>query len=258
MCRPIAKIEWKTSYPSVNISIIIFFYNEAGTLKTVFENTYYVLQNEAVFQSYEILIVNDGSVDGSEEIAKKIAKEYPETVHLVTHKKNKGIGEALKSGYKKATKDFICAIPADNQFNVEQLLDARPFSSKEFISFYRVSNQVYSPYRKLLSQLNRWFNQIVLHMDMKDVNWIKVYRKDQLDRINIELSTSIVESEICAKLHRLGCIPIEIPSTYKNRVYGMSTAGNLMSLKKVVAEIFDLYRSVSRFRVERPDKQNVI
>jgi len=237
----------------VNISVIIFFFNEAGTLKKVFGRALRMVQNAEMFRSYEIILVNDGSVDSSLEIAMEIAKEYPETVHLVTHKKNKGIGEALKSGYKHATLEYICAVPADNQFTVEQLLDIHPFSNEEFISFYRVSNQVYSPYRNLLSKLNKWFNQIMLRMDMKDVNWIKVYRKDQLDRIKIDLSTSIVESEICAKLHRLGCRPLEIPSTYENRVYGISTAGNFESLKRVITETVDLYHTVSRFRPEQSD-----
>ena len=237
----------------MNISIIIFFLNEAGTLKNVFDRVHDMLQNAEMFHSYEIILVNDGSADGSQEIAREIAKEYSETVLLLNHEKNKGIGEALKSGYKHATLEYICAIPADNQFNVEQLWDIHPLSNEEFICFHRVSNQVYSPYRNLLSKLNKWFNQMILRMDMKDVNWIKVYRKDQLDRIKIDLSTSIVESEICAKLHRLGCRPLEIPSTYENRVYGISTAGNFESLKRVITETVDLYHTVSRFRPEQSD-----
>jgi glycosyltransferase involved in cell wall biosynthesis len=251
MCGSVTKTERKTDYATVNISIIIFFFNEAGTLKKVFDRVHGMLQNAKMFHSYEIILVNDGSVDGSQEIAREIAKEYSETVVLLNHKKNKGIGEALKSGYKHATLEYICAIPADNQFNVEQLLNIHPFGNEEFISFYRVSNQVYSLYRNLLSKLNKWFNQMILGMNMKDVNWIKVYRKDQIDRINVELSTSIVESEICAKLHRLGCRPLEIPSTYENRVYGISTAGNLESLKRVISETLELYRSVSRFIPEQ-------
>jgi glycosyltransferase involved in cell wall biosynthesis len=256
MCGSVTKTERKTDYATVNISIIIFFFNEAGTLKKVFDRVHGMLQNAKMFHSYEIILVNDGSGDGSLEIAEEIRKEHPETVLLLTHKKNKGIGEALKSGYKHATMEYICAIPADNQFAVEQLLNIHPFSNEEIISFYRVSNQVYSPYRNLLSKLNKWFNQIILRMDMKDVNWIKVYRKDQLDRINVELSTSIVESEICAKLHRLGCIPLEIPSTYENRVYGISTAGNFESLKKVITETFELYRTVSTFRPEQSNTKH--
>lgn len=204
-----------------------------------------------MFHSYEFILVNDGSVDGSLEIAMEISQEHPETVRLVTHKENKGIGEALKSGYKHAKLEYICAIPADNQFVAAQLLNIHPFSNKEFISFYRVSNRVYSPYRNMLSKLNKWFNQIMLGMEMKDVNWIKVYRKDQLDHINVVLRTSIVESEICAKLHRLGCRPLEIPSTYEDRVYGVSTAGNFESLLKVFTETFELYCTVSSFRPKR-------
>jgi len=230
----------------VNISIIIFFFNEAGTLKNVFDRTLSMLQNAEMFHSYEIILVNDGSVDGSLEIAEEIAKEYPETVYFLTHKKNKGIGEALKSGYKHATLEYICAIPADNQFAVEQLLNIHSFSNEEFISFYRVSNQVYSPYRNLLSKLNKWFNQIILRMDMKDVNWIKVYRKDQLDGIKVELSTSIVESEICAKLFRMNCTPSELPSTYEARTSGESTAGSARNLVFVALETINLFLSVRK------------
>lgn len=228
----------------MNISIIIFCYNEEHSISDVIKATLAVIQQFS--SSSQIIIVNDGSTDGSESIiGQTIATQS--NCRYIAHPHNLGIGMALRTGYDAAACEFVCAIPGDGQFNVAELLQLKPFSKSNFYSFYRpVTN--YSAYRKLLNVSNRFFNRILLNIGLRDVNWIKVYRKDQLTLVNPELTSSIIESEICAKLIKAGCTPIELPSVYLERLSGRSKGGNWDTLNKVLREMFSLYRSVKNFK----------
>lgn len=228
----------------MNISLIIFCHNEEDSIADVIQSCLNMLRSFSGF--YEIIIVDDGSTDKSSQLIDKIVKENSH-MRYIKHKRNVGIGMALRSGYDDAKKEFVCAIPGDGQFNVSELLEVKPFGFDTFYSFYRPQTN-YTPYRKFLNFSNRIFNCIFLRIQLKDVNWIKVYRKDQLEFANIKLKSSIVESEICAKLIKSGCKPIELPSVYYKRKSGDSKGGNWKTLSLVIREMFSLYLVVRGFR----------
>lgn len=85
---------------------------------------------------------------------------------------------------------------------------------------------------------------------MRDVNWIKVYRKEHLDFTQPQLTSSIVESEICAKLIQSGVLPIEIPSVYHPRKTGQAKGGSWNTLRKVLSEMRALYNVTHNFRAK--------
>jgi glycosyltransferase involved in cell wall biosynthesis len=223
----------------LNISIIIFCYNERETIEKVIQSSFKIAS--LLSDDYEIIVVDDGSIDGTAEIL----KQY-HNIKNVSHSVNMGIGMGIYSGYNAATKEFVCAVPGDGQFDIEELLKIKPFPINNIYSFYRTKTN-YGIYRTTLSFLNRIFNKLFLGLDMKDVNWIKVYRRDQLTFVNAQLKSSIIESEICAKLIKAGCIPIELSSIYHKRKGGLSTGGSWKTLGKVIKEMFAIYREVRTF-----------
>lgn len=195
--------------------------------------------------SFELIIVDDGSTDGTSEIIQSQLDIAP-FIHYIKHATNKGIGMALRAGYEASTKEFVCAIPGDGQFDIKELIYIQPFTIRHFYSFYRPETS-YSPYRRFLNISNRVFNRICLGIKLQDVNWIKVYRKEQLDFVNIELKSSIVESEICAKLIKAGSKPIELPSVYHLRLSGESKGGNWKTLSMALSEMLNLVKALSDF-----------
>lgn len=228
----------------MNISIVIFCYNERENIGPVIQSCISLLDRLSF--SYEIIIVDDGSDDGSADVIDRFV--YGNS-HLkcIRHPSNKGIGSALLSGYAACANEFVCAIPGDGQFDVNELLKIKPFQAKNFYSFSRPETN-YNWYRSLLNFSNRIFNGVVLGITLRDVNWVKVYRKEQLEFVNIKLKSSIVESEICAKLIKAGCCPIEIPSVYHKRKSGEAKGGNWRTLNLAIREILLLYIAVRRFR----------
>jgi glycosyltransferase involved in cell wall biosynthesis len=226
-------------------SIIIFCFNEKNNLSKVLESVFEFVKNPQV-QNYEILIVDDGSTDGSVEVINDKIKGK-KNAKILSHAINRGIGQALRTGYFNAQLEYVCAIPGDNQFDIEELLKVKPFGSDTFYSFYR-TNLYKNSYRKLIHILNKLFNKWFLNIQIKDVNWIKVYRNDQLKKVDFQLQSSIVESEICAKLFKLGAKPIELPSKYLPRDYGTPKGGTWKTVSMAVKESWSLFWVVKKFK----------
>lgn len=102
-------------------SIIIFCFNEAKTVGTVFNSVVDTFSKNGV-NVFEIIIVNDGSSDGSDAVINKIVAENSSFAKAVHHPVNLGIGHALRSGYTNAQFENVCAIPADGQFDFSELI----------------------------------------------------------------------------------------------------------------------------------------
>lgn len=220
-------------------SIIIFAYNEENGIRSVIRNVTEVL-NKITSKKFEIIIVDDGSTDKTKEI---IVEEMilNKNIHLIQHENNKGIGKSLMSGYANARYENVCAIPADGQFDVCELLPFAYVPEKTIISFYRIEKTRYSLYRKILSFGNKFFNKYFLGIKIKDVNWIKIYKKIFFDEIKPVLSSSLVESEICAKMIQNKYHVIEVESKYNNRIGGVSKGASFKVLVMAIVEISKLF-----------------
>ncbi len=230
----------------MNISFVIFCYNESDNIEAVLQSLVSVIDLKKWHA--EIVIVNDGSTDGTAGVCCKLADSHS-IVKVINHEVNKGIGAALRTGYDAAKFEFVCAVPGDGQFDMNELIEIKEFSFNTYYSFYRPQTN-YSFYRSVLTWLNRLFNQHTLGVMLRDVNWIKVYRKDQLELVNPKLTSSLVESEICAKLYKEGVMPIEIPSVYYPRKSGVSKGGSWKTLRKAMLDLVFLWIEVFKYNAK--------
>lgn len=227
-------------------SIVIFCYNEEGSITKVVQSAY-DLAEKNMPENYEILIVNDGSTDNTGSIIQELAQKY-KTIRVITHPVNLGIGGALRTGYLNAKNENICSVPADGQFDVNELAPFINIPPKTFISFHREVKGYYSSYRTLLSWMNRMVNQIFLGVKVKDVNWVKVSKRDELKKIDLQMKSSLIETEICAKLLITSNTVKEVPSSYHPRIAGSVKGSSLKELKIIGREVYKLIRIVRKFK----------
>jgi glycosyltransferase involved in cell wall biosynthesis len=225
-------------------SIVIFTYNERESLSQVVQKVQKVLIKLSQPQ-YEILIVDDGSTDGSVEVIRALQKKDPH-IRPILHEKNMGIGRALLSGYTAARYENVCAVPGDGQFNVNELLSFPRVEPHTFVSFFRKTQTGYSLYRRALSAFNRLVNEVFLGFNLEDVNWVKIYKTQELKKLDLQLKSSLVESEICAKLIRGDATFIQTPSIYHPRVSGRARGAGFKTVFNALLEVVHLSQVLKR------------
>ncbi len=97
---------------SIGISIIMPVYNEEVGLKKTLNKMKAILNNE----SYETIIVNDGSSDSTSDVLKEF-----KGIMVIDHENNHGYGASLKTGIKNANNDIICITDADGTYPNEKI-----------------------------------------------------------------------------------------------------------------------------------------
>ena len=97
----------------LSVSCVMFAYNEEENIAFCMTEALDFLASAT--EDYELILVDDGSSDGTADAARSVQVERPEHVKVVSYERNRGIGGALKAGYRVATKDYITCLPADGQ-----------------------------------------------------------------------------------------------------------------------------------------------
>jgi len=197
----------------------------------------------------EIIIVDDGSTDSCGEIVRKAAETYS-NVKAINHSRNLGIGCALRSGYAVVRYENVSAVPGDGQFDVAELIPYADLPGKTVVSFYRKENTIYSPRRNVLSWINRRINANCLGLKQRDVNWVKIYKRAELERLDLKMKSSLVESEICAKLVLRENTMIEAESVYHPRKAGQSKGASLPIVLRAALETLKLVCVVGLYRLK--------
>lgn len=231
-------------------SVGVMCYNEAGTLAGVVRQLLDVLRQ--LTSICEVIIVDDCSTDGSREIALQLQQDNP-AVRVILHTTNKGIGGVLRTIYSNAQYDNIGVVPGDGQFDTNEFLSFEEIPANSFISFYRKENTSYSVFRNILSLANRKLNELFVGINLRDVNWTKIYKKRDLDALSLRLTSSLIESEICAKLLFIGRRAIEAESKYLPRVYGESKGASLATVVRAVDDTWRLVRLMREFKLSKTD-----
>lgn len=231
-------------------SIGILCYNEEGSIENYIRQARKLVQLLAP-EANEIVVLDDGSSDGSVLKIQALIAEF-DNVRLIQHPKNLGIGEGVRSLHANFRKENVVIVPGDGQFDLEELLPYKIFSAKTFISFYRKENTVYSGFRNMLSWVNRYINRVLLGIRLKDVNWVKAYKKEEVQALNLRLKSSLVESEICSKLLINKTQVVEVESRYLARDYGESKGSSKKIVLQAIKDIVKLVMEIQLFRFRNP------
>jgi dolichol-phosphate mannosyltransferase len=236
-------------------SIVVFCYNEVVTVEKVVTRLVRTFDEHRPGR-YEIILVDDGSSDGSDAVIRRLAEMFP-VISPVFHKTNLGIGHALRSGYREARFENITAVPADAQFDTDELIPYLNIAPDSFVSYFRLENTTYTVARNALSYSNRLINRLLLGFDIKDVNWVKIYKKQDLLKLNLEIESSLVESEICAKLLAIGCKIKQVESKYHPREAGVSKGASWKIVRQALRDTLTLIAVLRRFKRTSPSPQHL-
>lgn len=235
---------------TIKIPISLFFpcYNEAGNLERIVEQAYGVI--DKVSDDYEIIIVNDGSNDGTGKIASELAQKYT-NLRIVSHEVNKGYGCALRSGFAAAEKDYVFYTDGDGQFDLDELV-----SVVELMTTLEGGCDIVSCYRSKRSEgLLRGFNaacwsalvRIMFRLPLKDIDCaFKLYKREIFKTMALKSTGALIDTEILARASRKGFKIVQMPVKHYPRTYGKSTGNNPVVIFKAFYELFKLWIDITR------------
>jgi glycosyltransferase involved in cell wall biosynthesis len=205
---------------SVQVSVIIPCFNEKDTIAEVL-----IEVRKSISVTGEIIVVDDGSTDGSREILREeLASHYDK---LIEQPKNRGKGAALRAGIAAATGDIVLIQDADLEYDpadYARLLEPLIRGQADVVYGSRFTGS--GPHRVLyfwhslgnmfLTLLSNMFTNLNL-TDMETC--YKVFRREVIQAISIEEDRFGFEPEITAKLAKAGCRFYEVGIAYHGRTY---------------------------------------
>ena len=103
------------------VSVILPAYNEAAILKNNLAAVLTYLKSRSSFYEWEIIIVDDGSRDGTGEIAEAFAGKEERPVIVIHHLKNRGLGMALRSGFRRSRGRYVVTLDIDLSYGSEHI-----------------------------------------------------------------------------------------------------------------------------------------
>ena len=220
---------------SVKLSVVIPVYNEEKTIQEI------VRRVQEVALEKEVIIVNDGSSDGTAQALNRIADDYDNLV-VLDQTRNRGKGAALRKGFAQATGEIILIQDADLEYDprdygqlLEPILDGRAdvvYGSRFLGGPHRVLFFWHYAGNKFLTLLSNMLNN--LNLSDMEVGY-KVFRRKILERIDLKSNRFGFEPEVTAKIARLRPRIYEVPISYSGRTYEQ---GKKITWKDGVAAFF--------------------
>jgi glycosyltransferase involved in cell wall biosynthesis len=202
----------------VDLSIIVPVFNELATVEQAIGE---MLDAELPVQSRELVIVDDGSTDGTGELL--ASKAWPPSVRLLRHEANRGKGAAIRTGLSGARGTFTTIMDADLEYDPQNIGDLltpllggqadavygiRGFQSHSAFSFwYVMGNKLVTFAANLL--YNRWLADIM--------TCHKVMRTELFASLALGAEGFAIEPEITARLLRRQARIYEVPVSYNAR-----------------------------------------
>ena len=210
---------------SLKLSAIIPVYNERFLVRELVTRVLAVSAPE--IRELELVIVDDGSRDGSLEILRQLAREHPDRIRLLEQGRNQGKGAAIRRGVAAATGDLVIFQDADLEYDPRDYGRlVRPFledgadvvygsrfmpSDRRRVLYFR-----HTLGNRLLTLLSNWFTDLNL-TDMETC--YKVFRAPLIKSLPIRSHDFAMEPEITAKVAKRECRLFEVPISYLGRTY---------------------------------------
>ena len=223
----------------VYISVSMPAYNEVGNIRRVIGEV--VDHLEELDRPFEIVLVNDGSVDGTGELADSMAGSL-DCLRVVHHPENRGYGAALRSGFDASRGELVCLFPSDGQFDIKELdrLLER-IGEADIVAGYRMDRQD-PPHRKLNEFLYNFLIRILFGLRVRDVDCgFKLYQSRVLKAIDLRSEGALIDAELFARAKKKGFTILQVGVHHYPRVAGEQSGANLKVILKMFSELFKLY-----------------
>ena len=226
------------------LSVTIPCYDEVGTLEPFVRSLVATLTPEGF--PFEILVVDDGSSDGSGPVGDALAAELA-PVRVIHHPENQGLGGVYRTGFAEARGTFVTFMAADMQFPAWTLHHFLPHLADHDMVLGYLPDRNDSVVGKLLSLGERALLRLLFGTFPRFQGTV-VFRRALLERYTL-VSTGRgwgILMEFILRAHRDGVRMISVPSVVEPRREGRSKVSNLGAIRANLSQLITLRRYLSR------------
>ena len=222
--------------------LTVFFpaYNDSGTIASMVIRAVQVAA--ALTPDYEVIVVNDGSVDATPAIVDELARTYP-NVRVVHHPTNRGYGGALRTGFRSATKELIFYTDGDAQYDPAELaaLWGKMEAGADLVNGYKISRS--DPlHRIIIGRLYHHIVSLMFGLTVRDVDCdFRLMRRSIFDRIQLQKTSGVICLEMMKKIQDAGFGIVEVPVHHYHRAFGKSQFFNFRRITKTGIDVLRLW-----------------
>ena len=231
-------------------SLTFFFpaYNEAGNLTPVVEEALEVLPRFA--EDLEILVVDDGSSDGTEAEGRALAAAHPR-VRYIRHPENRGYGEAVRTGLTSAAKEAVFYTDGDRQFHIDELELLWPLlASADVVAGYRIK-RADPAHRLFIAWTYNKLIRVLFRLRVHDVDCaFKLMRTDVARAVRPDSGGAFFSAEFLLRARHQGFQVVEVGVHHYPRVLGRPKGATPGVILRTMRDMMALRR---KFRTGRGD-----
>jgi glycosyltransferase involved in cell wall biosynthesis len=225
-------------------SLSYFFpaHNEAENIEPLVDEALGVLPELA--ERFEIIAVDDGSRDGTSEIADRLAAAHPAVVRVAHHPTNLGYGAALRTGIGSARYPLVAFTDGDRQFRLADLrllLDRLSADdAPDVVAGYRI-RRADPLVRRIYARLYRLALVLFYRLTVRDVDCAcKLFRREALQGVRLESGGAFLSAELLIKIGARGHRIVEVPVPHYPRTAGRQSGANPRVILRAIRDFWRL------------------
>jgi glycosyltransferase involved in cell wall biosynthesis len=217
-------------------------YNEEANVGPVIEQAVEVLPSVA--EDFEVIVVDDGSSDGTAEVALELVREHHPRVRLLRHTGNRGYGAALRTGFGRARFDYLFYTDTDRQFDLGEL----PYFVRADVPYDLVIGFRVYRYDTVLRSILSWiYNRIIgvlFRVRVRDVDCAyKLFTREAMEKLTIESNDFFVDAELVARARKWNFRILQKGVRHYPRVAGETTV-RPSDIPRTLREIARMWRRI--------------
>jgi glycosyltransferase involved in cell wall biosynthesis len=224
-------------------AISVFFpcYNDEATIGQMVEVAVATLARVGV-RDAEVIVVNDGSTDGSADVLAKLVAREP-LLRVVTHERNRGYGGALLSGFGASTRQWIFYTDGDGQFDAAELelLVQRASDDVDVVQGWKI-RRADGPLRAVIGRVYHRFVSFFFGLKIRDTDCdFRLIRHAALEQVQLEHTTGVICVELVRKLQDADARFTEVGVHHYRRVHGKSEFFRLGAILRTLRDLAVLW-----------------
>ena len=230
----------RTADRPAGLSVFFPACNDSGTIASLVISAIRAAQR--LTPDFEVIVINDGSVDQTAEILDDLATKYPQ-VRVIHHEHNRGYGGALRTGFANSTRERIFYTDGDAQYDPSEmaLLWARFGDDVDVVNGYKISRS--DPmHRIIIGRIYHHTVRLLFGLKVRDVDCdFRMMRRSIFDTVRLEKNSGVICLEMMKKIQDAGFRIGEVPVHHYHRAYGRSQFFNFRRLARTAVDVARLW-----------------